>query len=77
MTVERANGPEMLKAKLAERAWSQGDLERELGSADGLVSKWCRGIRTPGLEYALALERLLGIPAISWTTVESRTGTDG
>lgn len=51
---------------LRVRGWSQGELERRLGVADGLVSKWTRGVRRPGLDYAFAIERLLGIPAALW-----------
>lgn len=73
MAVENSSrGPELLKAALAAREWSQGQLERELEAllgekvGDGIVSKWTKGKRVPGLEYALAMERLLGVPAASW-----------
>lgn len=60
-----------------------GRLERELGCGDSLVSKWCRGARFPGRDFALALERILGVPASSWSDepeidgVPAPTGTDG
>jgi len=74
--MDQTRGPKMLKRALARKGWSQGDLERELGAGDAVVSKWVNGVRTPGLEYALAIERLLGVPASAW--VESaRTGTSG
>ena len=72
----QTRGPKLLERALARKGWSQGDLERELGAGDAVVSKWINGVRTPGLEYALKIERLLGVPAESWVE-GARTGTNG
>lgn len=73
------DGPKLLVEALQAKGLSQGDLERIIGCGDSLVSKWVNGRRTPGLEYALKLESVLGVPAASWVdvTLNAPTGTDG
>jgi transcriptional regulator with XRE-family HTH domain len=69
------NGPDLLKEALREKGWSQLDLKREIEKklgepvADGLVSRWCRGVRVPGLTYAVAIEDLTAVPARAWSNV--------
>jgi transcriptional regulator with XRE-family HTH domain len=45
---------------------SQGELERRIGAPDGIASKWLKLKQRPGLGFALAMERILGVPAKSW-----------
>lgn len=39
---------------------------RAVGTSKSAVSMWRDGKRTPGLTYALAIERETGIPASAW-----------
>lgn len=79
----KPTGPEQLKRALAAREWSQGDLERAIAKhlgrveiGDGLVSKWMNSKRVPGLEYALAIETLLGVPARAWLESDRTSDID-
>jgi len=60
-----------LKAELARRDWSQNELARKLGTDSAVVSRWMTGQRTPELKLAVAIERLLGIPAAAWIAPEA------
>ena len=82
------SGPDLLRAALGARSMSLADLQRKLGCSSGLISRWLAGTRTPGLEYALAMELLFGVPASSWVTAGAQeqppsanaarpTGTEG
>lgn len=74
---------DLLKA-LARKGWSQQDLCRKLGVEPGIVSRWVTGDRTPSLESAIELERVLGIKPKRWIQIvppdednAGATGTDG
>lgn len=41
-------------------------LTRELRCGNGLIGKWCAGERTPTVRFALAIERVQGIPVAWW-----------
>ena len=47
---------------MAEREWSQNELARQLETDSAVVSRWFTGKQRPGLELALKIQTLLGIP---------------
>lgn len=51
-----------LDAILTERGIHDSKLARMIGSSDGLVSKWRRGIMQPSAEYRERLCTVLGVP---------------
>ena len=67
-----SRGSALLVEALKAKALSFNAFERELNCSSGLVSLYASGQRTPGLANALAIEKLLGIPASAW--VESSDG---
>lgn len=58
-------GAQLLRAELDRRGWSQTKLKSELGT-DQSISYWLHGDRRPGLEGAIKLRDLLGIPVDAW-----------
>jgi transcriptional regulator with XRE-family HTH domain len=77
-----ASSPVAIKAvreALEQRGWTQNELARQLGTNSAVVSRWLsEGPRNPGLEMALKIEALLGVPAGLWveSTEQQATGTD-
>lgn len=60
---------EKLQAAIDKRGWSQNELARKLKVRSGVVSRWCTGLRTPSLRFALAIEKMFPeVPASSWLT---------
>jgi transcriptional regulator with XRE-family HTH domain len=57
---------EQVKAELDRRGWTQNEFARQVGADSGIVSRWMTGRNLPGLEMALKIESLLGIPARAW-----------
>lgn len=55
-----------VREALTRRGWSQRELQRQVGAADGLVCKWISGRRRPSLAFAASIEQLLGVPASHW-----------
>lgn len=56
----------MLSEALRARGMGFAELERELGIAAGMVSRWLSGERRASLRHALRIEELLGVPAAEW-----------
>jgi plasmid maintenance system antidote protein VapI len=68
------SGSEQLKDWMRRRGFNQADACRFLGFDAASMSNFCAGKRTPGLETALRIERLTGIPVEVWAS--SELGTD-
>lgn len=66
------DGRKLLREALAARQWSQGELERQLDLSDSAVGRWVRGERRPGVNAALQLQRVLGIPVEAWAHKNKR-----
>lgn len=67
MSNDSHSGPALLAAALEREGIRCADLERDLGiGGNGLVTRWLKKQRRPGLELAIKLERRLGIPVESW-----------
>lgn len=81
-----SEGARLLWKKLEERGLTQGQAERLIGTHPGLLNRWLYGERRPGLKLALDIERIFGVPAITWTVDllepfelpphDAKTGTD-
>lgn len=70
MSNDQQSGPALLAAALEREGIRCADLERDLGiPGNGLVTRWLKKQRRPGLELAIKLERRLGIPVESWIDV--------
>ena len=61
-----SRGAQLLNDALRARGMSFGELERELGIAAGMVSRWLSGERRASLRHALHIETLLGVAAAEW-----------
>jgi plasmid maintenance system antidote protein VapI len=64
------SGSEQLKDWMRRRGFNQADACRFLGFDAASMSNFCAGKRTPGLETALRIERLTGIPVEVWASSE-------
>ena len=62
-------GARRLAAVLKRGKLSQADVGRAVNAGRHLVCRWVSGLRRPVLRYALALQRVYGIPADSWEKV--------
>lgn len=58
-------GAQVLRALLARLGWSQTRLKRELGTEQA-ISHWLFGDRCPGLEAAVKIRNVLGLPVDLW-----------
>lgn len=67
------SGPEQLKDWMRRRGFNQADACRFLGFDGASMSNFCAGKRTPGLDTALRIERLTGIPVEAWSSTELDT----
>lgn len=67
-----SRGAQLLAAALQERGWSQTKLKREMAT-DHAISHWLYGERRPGLEAAIHLRDLLGIPVDAWVEPAAET----
>lgn len=61
-------GSRLLRQYLKETGKTLADLARDTGLDDGLLSRFARGMRRPGLESATKLEQATAgkVPAASW-----------
>lgn len=57
---------ERLAVRLEETGLNQSELSARLGVFDSAVSRWISNKRRPSLRMAIAIEKMLGIPAESW-----------
>lgn len=62
----QTEGQRLLALAMAERNWTQADLESLLGVHSGAACRWLTGKRVPGLVWALKLEKAVGIDPASW-----------
>lgn len=62
------HGSELLKRHLDKRNERPAELSRRGGIPESAISRYLRGITTPGLAHAFTLEDLTGgkVPARSW-----------
>jgi transcriptional regulator with XRE-family HTH domain len=60
------SGAEQLKDWMHRRRFLQREAGEHLGFDYTFVSQLVNGHRTPGLENAVAIERLTGIPVEAW-----------
>ena len=67
-----SEGSRQLWLALDEKRWSQEELAAKLGTKSGHTSPWLYGTRRPGLEWALRIEKVLGIEASAWLDTSSR-----
>ena len=63
--------------RLAELGWNQTDLAKRMGKlgvhvAEGLVSRWLSGKRTPDRERSAAIQELLGVDPRLWTRAKKK-----
>lgn len=75
-------GAEALAKVIKDRELSQGDVQRAVGVASGVVCKWLDGTKKPSAKHAVVLERVYGIPYSAWwpdeaVASEARTGSEG
>ena len=63
-----------LGAYLAEKRLTRTAFARKLGAPVPMVSMWARGVTTPGLRWALEIDRVtLGVvPATAWVTAKPK-----
>lgn len=64
------SGPEQLKDWMRRRGFTQADMARYFGWDESFVSVLVSGRRNPGLETAVTIERLAGIPIEAWLPIE-------
>lgn len=64
------SGAEQLKDWMRRRGFKQADAARYLGFDEPYISVLSSGKRTPGLDNAILLERLTGIPVEAWASSE-------
>lgn len=64
------SGPEQLKDWMRRRGFTQADAARYLGYNEPMVSRILNGGYSPGLKYAIHMERLTGIPVEAWSASE-------
>lgn len=60
------SGPEQLKDWMRRRGFTQADMARYFEWDQSFVSVLLSGRRSPGLETAVTIERLAGIPVEAW-----------
>lgn len=64
------SGAEQLRDWMRRRGFTQADAARFLNFDAASMSNFCAGKRTPGLETALRIERLTGIPVEAWASTD-------
>jgi transcriptional regulator with XRE-family HTH domain len=64
------SGPDQLRDWMRRRGFTQADAARYLAVDEPYVSVLLSGKRTPGLDNAIRLERLTGIPVEAWASTE-------
>lgn len=64
------SGPEQLKDWMRRRGFTQADMARYFDWDQSFVSVLMSGRRSPGLETAITIERLAGIPVEAWLPTE-------
>lgn len=59
--------PDQLKAFLKTGKLTRAEVAEDCGFDRSMLSHYMRGTRRPGRDAALALERVVGIPAEAWS----------
>lgn len=71
--IHLTDGVPLLKAAMAREGLSNADLERAVDAeGSGLITRWLKGDRRPGLQHAVKLRDLLAIPVDSWLDPDER-----
>lgn len=60
-------GARLLWEEVRIRGMSQGEAGRSVGAHNGQFNRWLYGLKKPGIHFALAIERVFGVPVIAWT----------
>jgi transcriptional regulator with XRE-family HTH domain len=66
-----AHGREQLRDWIDRRHFNQREASEYLSTPEAMVSSWLSGRRSPGLENAVNIERLTGIPVEAWMSSRS------
>lgn len=67
------SGPDQFKDWMRRRGFTQADAARYLGFTQPQITQWLAagtGRRNPGLDTAIKIERLTGIPVEAWAASE-------
>lgn len=64
------SGPDQLKDWMRRRGFTQADMARYFNWDQSFVSVLLSGRRSPGLETAITIERLTGVPVEVWLSSE-------
>ena len=67
---------EMIKDELKERGMTQKQLAHETGIKASVLSETINGKRSVSLNVAVALEKVLGIPADIWMNMQTQYDLD-
>ena len=67
---------EMIKDELKERGMTQKQLAHETGIKAWVISETINGKRSVSLNVAVALEKVLGIPADIWMNMQTQYDLD-
>ena len=67
---------EMIKDELKERNMTQKQLAAELGIKASVLSETINGKRSVSLNVAVALEKVLGVPADVWMNMQTQYDLD-
>jgi transcriptional regulator with XRE-family HTH domain len=59
--VQWVHSNSMFARALTDAGWTQMKLSKEIGIAQGTISRWCAGIRRPTAEHINRLSPLLGV----------------
>lgn len=62
------SGPDELRDWMRRRGFTQADAARYLDYEESLMSKILNGQHRPGLQNAVNIERLTGIPVEAWAS---------
>lgn len=65
------SGPDQLRDWMRRRGFNQADMARYFAWDQSFVSTLLSGRRCPGLDTALRIERLAGIPVEAWAASET------
>lgn len=68
---------ERLRAWREEQGWTQGEVARRIEVDQAAVSKWERGVVSPGLKAAIGIAKISRgrVPVGAWTEEAKPTGT--
>lgn len=67
----------MVREKLAERGWNHAEFAKELRKkgvtvAEGLVSRWLSGKRSPDRVRSAAIQEVLGVDPRLWSSTRKK-----